>query len=266
MKLLLTALLALVPFTLAFTTPAGTGIGRIAISHDGNYHDKDDIGAAAMMQALIWKAGIQDSLVHFDHSSHRGANDVDQHMDMIISSTRALFLYDIDRSKIFDDFLEIRESVLNLAAQINASTAEDRLTILQAGPWEVMALAFDNSDPAKHQFVKIVSHSTWNDNHQHSSHHRNKALFFDQYETGGKWEGVTPPDYEKIDDQNGYAFKSSLSSWSWMSASLETFFVLWRTTESGFAQGDMSDAGMLFWLITGEEHPTMGDVRDFFEL
>jgi hypothetical protein len=266
MKFLFTALLALVPCTIAFAPPAGTGVGRIAISHDGNFHDKDDIGAAAMMQALIWKAGLQDSLVHFDHSSHRGANDVDQHEDMVISATRALFLFAIDRSKVFDDFEDLRDSVLNLAAAIDASTADDRLTILQAGPWEVMALAFDNSDPAKHQFVKIVSHSTWNDSHQHSSHHRNKAVFFAQYETGGIFEGVTPPDYEKIDDQNSYAFNSSLSSWSWMNQTIETFFVLWRTTESGFAQGDMSDAGMLFWLITGEEHPTMLDVRDFFEL
>jgi len=261
MKLLATLLLVLLaPFASSQT------VGRFAVSHDGNFHDKDDIGAVAMVEALIWRAGAQDSLVHLDHSSHRGANDVQQHADMVMSARRALWLYGIDRTRVFDDFLRLRASVLNLAAQIDASSAADRLTIIQGGPWEVMALAFDWSDPAKHQFVDIISHSNWNDNHQHNPAHRNKAGFDAQYAQGGKWDGVTPPGYTKIDDQNSYAFKSNINNWSWMAATLETSFVLWRTSESGFAQGDMSDAGMVFYYLTGEEHPTMQDIRDFFGL
>ncbi|MCV0439852.1 MAG: hypothetical protein K5880_14685 [Hydrogenophaga sp.] len=260
MKLLAATLLVL------FSSFADAQVGRFAVTHDGNFHDKDDIGAIAMVEALVWKAGAQDSLVYLNHSNHIGANDPEMHFDMRLSANRAAWLYGIDRNKIFDGFLDLRNSVLDLAAQIDASTAADRLTIIQAGPWELMALAFDWSDPAKHQYVDILSHSNWNDNHQHFPSHRNKDSFFDQYDPGGKWDGVTPPGYTKIDDQNGYAFKSSLGAWSWMSASLETWFVLQRTADSGFAQGDMSDAGMVFYYLTGEEHPTMQDIRDFFEL
>jgi len=274
MKLLLSGLLAagiIVPSVLytpnPTTAPMRGDIGRIAITHDGNYHDKDDIGAAAMMQALIWKAGVQGNLVHFDHSNHRGASDAEQHADMVISSNRALFLYEIDRKVVFDDLeLDGRSSATSLAAQIDASSEDDILTILQAGPWEMMCFAFDISDPDKHQYVKIISHSNWNDNHEHFAWHRNKDDFFEQYDDGGRFEGHTPPAYQKILDQNWFAFRSDLEDWEWMTGDISTFFVLWRTSESGFAQGDMSDAGMLFWLLTGIEDPTMAQVRDFFEL
>jgi hypothetical protein len=185
---------------------------------------------------------------------------------MIVSSTRWLWWFGIDQGVVFDDYLDLRNSVLSLAAQIEASSEQDPLTILQAGPWEVMALAFDAADPSTHQYVKIVSHSHWNNTHKSEDHHRNKEDFDDQYEEGGKWEGVTPPDYEKISDQNQYAFNSSINEWTWLAKHPNTAFVLDRTLESSSAAGDMSDAGMLFWLLTGIEKPTMQEVRNFFEL
>lgn len=239
--------------------------GRLAISHDGNYHDQDDVGAVAMMEALLWRAGEQTALVHLDYNNHRGASTVSWEDAMRTSAVRFTGQYGLDRSVVFDVAEGVRRAVDHLAQAISASSATDRLTLLQAGPWQTTALAFLRADPTKHQYVTIVSHSDWNDDHEHFANHRNRLDFFALY--NGPLSAFMPPAYMRIDDQNDYAFKSSLSSWSWMQgAGPQLSFVFSRTAASGNAQGDMSDAGMLFYLLTGIEHPTMGDVRAFFGL
>jgi hypothetical protein len=239
---------------------------RIAITHDGNFHDKDDIGAAAMMQAILWRAEIKDSLVHFTFGNHIGANDPVQNFDMKISSLLgAYWIYDISWDIIFDGVNELDASILHLANEINISSPSNTLTIFQAGPWEQMARAFDIADPSKHQFVTIISHSNWNDNHMHWPGHRTRDSFYEQYNTEGPFEGFIEPNYVRLFDQNGWAFKSSIDRWEWMlHHGVPTHFVLWRTLSSDFAVGDMSDAGMLFWYVTGNQTPTMQEVKDFF--
>lgn len=257
---------ALIALTVIVTASLADGQERFAICHDGNYNDKDDIGAVAMVEAMVWKAGEQINLVHLSHSSHRGANDLQQHLDMQISANRASRLYGILPNTIWDDWKDTRASVLHLASEIDNSSPTNRLTILQGGPWETMALAFDNSDPTNHQYVDIISHSYWNDNYRYNLSHRNKDTFYFQYWVGGPFYGFTPPTYKKIQDQNSTAFKSNINNWNWLSFRLQTRFVLWRTSESDYAEGDMSDAGMLFYYLTGNEYAIMQDIRDFFEL
>ena len=57
-----------------------------------------------------------------------------------------------------------------------------------------------------------------------------------------------------------------INDWGWMTLSLRTQFVLWRTIASEYAEGDMSDAGMMFYHLTGNEYAVMQDLRDFFQL
>ncbi len=241
---------------------------RFAVCHDGNYNDKDDIGAIAMVEALVWKAGVQNNLVHLSHSSHIGANWTTQHEAMIVSANRGAWLYRIAHDKIWDDHWSAGlGSLYHLAHEINLSSPTNRLTIIQGGPWEMMARSFDASDPTKHQYVDIISHSIWNDNYQYEPTHRNKVSFFSQYfNTTSPLHGYSRPTYKKIQDQNATAFNSDINDWDWMTLSLRTHFVLWRTIASGYAEGDMSDAGMLFYYLTGNEYPVMQDIRDFFEL
>jgi len=96
--------------------------------------------------------------------------------------------------------------------------------------------------------------------------HRTKDEFFAQY----VGTGITPPTYIRIDDQNSYAFKSPMTSsdgnnWEWLLGNPGLAFVHDRTVASGSAAGDMSDSGMIFWFLTGLEHPTMSDIRSFLE-
>ena len=259
---------AIIALVLTLTASTAIAQNRFAVCHDGNYNDKDDIGAIAMVEALIWKAGVQNDLVHLSHSSHVGANWSNQYEAMKVSANRGAWLYGIPFDKIWDDHWSAGlGSMYHLANEINLSSPTNRLTILQGGPWEMMARSFDLSNPAKHKYVDIVSHSVWNDNYQYDPSHRNKVSFFAQYfSSNSPLYGYDRPTYKKIHDQNATAFTSNINDWGWMTLSLRTQFVLWRTIASEYAEGDMSDAGMLFYHLTGNEYAVMQDLRDFFQL
>lgn len=237
--------------------------GRIAITHDGDLHDPDDIGAVAMMEALLWRAGAQPRLVHLSFGNHIGSTSASMHAAMAVSATAALGMYGIAPDQVWD--ADERRATLQLAREIGLSSVDNPLVIIQAGPWAWMAKAFDLASPATHRYVTIVSHSTWNDSHDHPGWGLNRAQFLAQYAAGGKWAGVVAPGYVKISDQNAHAFNSSQAAWSWLALSPETSFVLQRTIASG-KPGDMSDAGMLWWVLTGDTNPSMSEVRAFFGL
>lgn len=246
---------------------SGTTVrARVAVCADGNHHDPDDIGATAMSLALLSKAGAADDLVHYGYASHIGQNTTWQHEAMIESANDRIAEFGFNDSVFFDCQNELVGASQHLAMQINASTETDPLVIIQAGPWETMALAFDMADPAKHQMVVIVSHSNWNDAHRHFGHHRNAGTFYDQYDLGGPFAGVAPPSYVRILDQNDYAFYTEPSAaWNWMDLmSPELEWVHDRTDAATSAVGDMSDAGMVFYFLTGNQTPTMADIQDFF--
>lgn len=245
-------------------------VPRLAICHDGNFHDPDDIGASGMDLGLVSRAQeLQPGrfrLVYYGHSEHIGENDNSQHNDMIISATANLGGFNINPLVVFDNVLEHDAAARHLGRSIASSNPQDVLTIIQGGPWEKMARAYDAAPPETHQDTEIISHSDWNNNHLSESYHRNKDKFFAQYEQGGIYDGYLPPGYTRIDDQNFFAFRTwGLPSWNWLNGSSNGAFIYSRTAASGVA-GDMSDAGMVFYWLTGIEHPTMGHIRSFFNL
>lgn len=47
-----------------------TSVGRIAVTADGNQHDKDDWGASPLGLAILAQRGLQANVVHYDYNSH----------------------------------------------------------------------------------------------------------------------------------------------------------------------------------------------------
>jgi hypothetical protein len=234
----------------------GSVQGRIAISADGNFHDRDDIGATPVELAILAQAGLQSKLVHYDHSSHLAQDDADQHGDMIASATGRLTEFGFNSSVVFDDQTQLSAAVANIAKVIDASSAADPLTFVVAGPFEVAWRGIDQADPTKRQYVTLLSHSTWNENHEHvASEHTKDELLAD----------FPTVQYVKISDQNGNAFKSAASSWDWMNAAgPDLTWVRGRMVQAEYAEGDNSDAGMVFYLVTGNQSATMADIKSFF--
>jgi hypothetical protein len=228
-------------------------LGRIAISSDGNEHDCDDITATAMTLALLAKTGNASRLVYYGHSDHIWSTGLDgtcnggnREEEMRISSEETARLWGgFDLGVFINARAQTLEAVLALVAQINASSAEDPLWIIGAGPMEVIGTALSTSNPLKRQFVTVVSHSDWNNSHAELPGY-------------GSWnfielQTILGANIRQINDQNaGLQTHESYYSWLEHSSDPRLNWLWQRHQRSGLSPVfDPSDAGMIYWLITG---------------
>ena len=243
----------------SYLTPATTPItpvpipGRIAISADGNEHDCDDITSAAMALALLAKSGNASKLVYFGHSDHIWSTGTDgacsggnREEAMRISSEETARVWGGFNLGVFINAkANTGAAVTALAHQINASSATDPLWIIAAGPMEIIGRALAASDPSKRQYVTVVSHSEWNDYHAEEPGH-------------GTWNfnelgSIVGASLKHIIDQNSRT-RLNESHYTWLRQSSDRKLNwLWeRHLASGLSPlFDPSDAGMIYWLITG---------------
>lgn len=226
---------------------------RIAVSSDGNDHDCDDLTATAMTIALLAKTGNAGKLVYYGHSDHiwstgmdGACNGGDREEEMRISAADTANLWGgFNLSNFYNAKAQTTAAVSALAAQINQSSATNYLWIIGAGPMEVIGQALNASDPAKRQYVTVISHSTWNDEHAEQPGH-------------GTWNfnelgSVLGANLLHIIDQNA-GLRTHESSYSWLQQSGDPkLHWLWqRHLASGLSPDfDPSDAGMIYFLLTG---------------
>lgn len=236
--------------------------GRLAYVADGNSPDPDDIGANAVVLGLFHGAGLQDRLVHFSHSCDLDpfTNGGTQSIDATNELRRQNYLHQTAGEGIgfFGPFpnlvdyyncrTEQTAAVNDLRDAINASTASDPLWIIEAGEPDVIGYALQAANPAARQHVHVISHHPANDN---------SGDFF-------TWQeildfGVTE---HQIGDQNvGLQVQISSGLWDWAENHPDPAIV-WILDQLKYAEEDgvvgfqnnkydCSDAGMLYWWITG---------------
>lgn len=232
--------------------------GRIAISSDGNNHDCDDLVASAMTVALIAKSGNASKLVYYGHSDHIWSSDTvetcssvtQREVEMQVSSEGTAHLYGgFDLTAFINAKANTSGAVAKLVSAINASSVSDPLWIIAAGPMEVVGQALNNSNANK-QFVTVISHSTWNDDHADNPEGGEVA------HSGWTWTELqaafTTVTFKHIADQNA-GLNVPASNYSWLQNSYDPKLVwLWnRYLLTGIVNFDPSDAGMFYWLLTG---------------
>ena len=129
--------------------------GRIAYSCDGNHNDPDDWIASAVTLAILAESGLKDRLVHFDYNCILPLTDPEWekiHAESVLGTAQR---YGFDKSLFFDCRKDADGAVSSLAKAIDASTAENPLYLIIAGPMEIPYLAIQKTDPAKRQFVLL---------------------------------------------------------------------------------------------------------------
>lgn len=229
--------------------------GRIAISHDGNQHDPDDIGALALNGALLWAAGVANRVVHIDHSNHLGDNKASMEAKMVESATGIVSRFNIPANRIFNCQRQLSAAIANFKAAAEASSASNPLWYICSGPMEVPYRCLAAVNPASRQFIHCVSHSSWNENHADTPQmtHRwshMKADFptvtfhdiIDQNVSDGDNDWSTPPFY-----------------WHWLRDSSHEPY-RWVFNRDQFNEKfDPSDAGMTYWFLSGGSNG--GDAR-----
>lgn len=268
--------------------PIWQGKGRIAISSDGNEHDHDDWAATPLSLALLAASGLQDNLVLYTYSDHVWGSNQDhptsksglnsyEHMRESALGGQKWFGFDKTTFVCAVDNAEVAYTTLRDV--INASTADNPLIIIAAGPMQVVGEAISRSDVSKRQFVSLISHSNWNNNHSdepskkywdlHSGWTFKEITETFSNDAGGNLKCI------QIADQNGRAdydgFKAPMEKFEWIKTSQArnnpaykpgAWDWLYSQQETCIKENDFdpSDAGMIVYLLTGIEktEPEMG--------
>ena len=295
--------LMLLPATIQAATPLWQGKGRIVVSSDGNKHDSDDWSATAMTLAILASQGLQDQLSLYVYSDHvwdsgtwkpRGMTPYEHMRESALGGkerfkfTNSQFVCGVD---------DPEAAYEAMAAEINKSSAENPLIILAAGPMQVVGEGLNRSNRDKRQYVTVISHSWWNNEHsdwwsddidrpfpsvkEKANDMHSGWTFVEMREAfeskkGGRTKFIEIVDQNGGDDYEGLAgpfqrfewlltsdvVKKSMAlrdNWWWL------YTRLMAHTHIQNGRFDVSDAGMVLYILTGEEKTNLDMLREMME-
>lgn len=266
----------------AFSQTIPYSKGRIVISSDGNEHDEDDWAATPMSLALLAARELQDQLVVYSFSDHTwGSNKEKPGADgqMRESAFIGAKKFGFKKTKFIEAAAAPNYAVIEITLQINKSSAKDPLTIIAAGPMDVVGDAINEADSTKLKHVRLISHSSWNDEHA------DKPYVWEKHE-GWTWTEIKEEfepkglQMDHISDQNGgddyEGLKTDQSKYEWLKNPtkldpklFEKDSWTWLYSRLVAAQKgeefDPSDAGMIVYLLTGNQKNNPEALREILE-
>lgn len=229
--------------------------GRIAFSSDGNYNDEDDWGAFPVAAAILDAFGVTDKLVHVDYCNILPKNDPRFYKEMVESVLGSAERYNIPRSILFDCQKDLDGAIESIKNAINASSADDPLYYVLAGPVEVPYRGIAKSDPDKRKYVYCISHSSWNDGYTRSDpelHIHNKR---DVIPSGVNWIQCKDGN-RNLAHPGGVGKRSAPEQWRsyhWLRDSSDPRLKWIFTRLEAEGRADISDSTMTYFLLTGDE-------------
>ncbi|TWU15668.1 hypothetical protein [Allorhodopirellula heiligendammensis] len=241
---------------------------RIAVSADGNsapdqgHHwktgDPDDWGATPAALAILAKLKMRDKLVHYSYNNFIAAPPgPDEKNQMKIGVDGAVQRWGFAPGLFFDVTKDLNGAQDHLKAELAKSTVDDPLYFVHMGPaeffYQVVKEVVDQGDGAALTHVYIVSHSGYNDDHLRRPSHHTLQQAIDY--SGGLMK------YQRIKDQNGHwdpevlwNSERDFSPWHWMRDHRDpnVRWIYERMQAHSGGKADISDAGMLYWLLLGD--------------
>jgi len=237
---------------------------RIAISQDGNYHDRDDICDAGISAAELSRSGEAGKVVYWGYCDHywltHPALETAMH-DSVEGGCNRFGGY--SRVQFYNVVREHDAALAALRAAINASNAVSPLHVLANGPMQLVGQALAASNVSARQWVTVYSQSLWNDNHATQA---------------GPNEGLPPPRYNftslgnlgaqhiHIRDQNN-GLNNPYSAWTWLrdSADPDMRWLWSRGQVAGKSTFDCSGAGLIYFFLTGDQYANPKKIRALIE-
>ena len=226
--------------------------GRIAYSADGNHNDPDDWAASPMVLAIFAGFGVKERLVHFHYNSILNNTDPEWEKTHEASVLGTAERYGYDKRLFYDCRRSTDAAVASITKAVNASTAEDPLYFIVAGPMQVPVMGISKSRPEVRKHIFVVSHSHWNDGLVARYSFANTKR--DVIALGVNWV--------QIQDQNrllafGRIRRQSppeeFEPYFWMRDSKDSKVrFLWERMVVS-TRPDPSDSGMAYFLLTGDE-------------
>ena len=222
------------------------------------------------MFGLLKASGLNDRLVHLSHScdlkpTERIPAEDEQRrqkvLDQLCRDGIEKFGPFKNVAQPFNCRTDQKAAVEDLQRAIDASTEDDPLWIVEAGEPDIIGFALEAAREGKRKFVHVISHHPANDN---------AGDFF-------KWQqildfGVTE---HQIGDQN-VGLQTAINEWDWAKGNKDpNFRWIWQQLDYAEKDGvvkfqtnkfDCSDAGMVYWWITGADesgnaHATPNEIK-----
>ncbi len=234
-------------------------VGRVAMSADGNQHDNDDWASAPMALAILAHRNLQANLVHYDYNNHIWDSSEEHLENMTESVQEGGKRFGFDMSRFFDDTdpAQLAAGTENLVKEINASTPDDQLSIVLAGPIETVWMALDAADPEARKNVECITHGedSFNQTHAKTDH------------DGHDYEDLADLGCERVElpDQNSGLGPTEMDFWDFLKDSGDQNWEWLYSRLDVVGNGDVSDAGMVFYAITDEKDADRSDLKDYLE-
>ncbi|QDV22575.1 hypothetical protein Q31a_08610 [Aureliella helgolandensis] len=231
--------------------------------------DPDDWGALPASCAIMAKLGLQNKLVHCSYNNFIDAPaGPDSQNQLKISADGVIKYWGFDRQVFFDVTQQKQQAIGSLATEMGKSTDSDPLYFIHAGLSEFVYLAVEDvirrgkAESLSH--VHLVSHSAFNENERRrSNHHTWKDI---QELSGNRIQYVKIKDQNHKEDPNHlWHSGKDFSVWHWMRDHPEPD-IQWMYSRVIAHRGhvaDISDCGMLFYLLVGDEDGSPTKFRDF---
>ncbi|WP_109830531.1 CBM96 family carbohydrate-binding protein [Reichenbachiella versicolor] len=265
---------------------------RIAVSADGNNQpdvlhrwktaDPDDWGGTPAALAMIAKLKLQDKLVHY---SYNNFIDSPPHTtavnEMKIGVDGGINRWGFDASRFFDVSANNTAAINHLATELGKSTSSNRLYFIHMGPAEFLyravAKTIANGKISALSHVYLVSHSGYNENHLRRGDPNFDLTPVPASQKHHTWAEVQELSgnrikYTKIKDQNGshdpnvlWQSDKDWTVWHWMRdhADPNVAWLYQRMRANAKNSADISDAGMLYWLLVGDENGSPSKFETF---
>ncbi|MGK7910696.1 MAG: hypothetical protein AB4050_04320 [Synechococcus sp.] len=244
------------------------------ITHnDGNANDVDDISALVIQAALISAAGLQDRTTFFYNNNLGEPNNTrrgelfNEFNQVEVMRTSAAFAEKLG-IQTYDYQSGIEWTTQKLVDILNSG---QRVLILEGGPLEATYRALERVTPENLSNITVVSHgsSTFNQTHNLATRRgvsfaRNQADILRDFPELNR---IAIPNQNGPDKSGDLGFNSSL--WECLDSTsdpiLQEVRALMSNNDGRRASNDASDAGMVFYLLTGNETADPLDTCDFFQ-
>ncbi len=246
--------------------------GRLAVSADGNEHDPDDIAGTPLSLAILEHAGLKNKLVYYGYNDHVWSSLNGQKRKMTESALTGASKFGFSKS-IFYSVVDNKNAAYNaLAAEINKSTASNPLYILAMGPIEAICQSVLRSNNNARKHVRVISQGPggWNNKHQHN----NSCTAVDGPGQDIRDTGIIFVDIENNDRGKNTTdgLNNPYSMWTWLKNHKDPNlrWVHDRFEAAIPSRADPSDAGMMWYMITGgplksgDQHALPEKLRKFF--
>ena len=224
----------------------------IIAQFDGNNNDPDDIAALPIAAMLARGAELQNKTTFFYNNNLSENNNPSRVEKMRKSAAFA--------EKLGIDTVDYQQNI-NAATDklVNIFNSGSKVFSIEGGPMEAVYRALVKTSSKNRAQITLLSHSGWNENR-------------DVINRSGVTEARTWSDLKRdfpevtfleIDDQNPGFYNDD---WNWLDNTNNPIFSEARDLMiSSNKRNDPSDAGMLFYALTGKENANPKDAKDFWE-